>query len=170
MANLIIDIGNTAVKASWSDGMTLGKTFRYQGEKAVDFILSLVGKEKPKVMVVASVYEISAADQSRLSKVCNRLLLLDGAHPDLLASKGLPAHLTYDRAASILAARYLFRGRGCTVVDFGTTLTVDMTDAFQGAEPLFPGASAGQCSGGSTGLWPVLYRFALGWRRFGHNV
>ena len=132
MANLIIDIGNTAVKASWSDGMTLGKTFRYQGEKAVDFILSLVGKEKPKVMVVASVYEISAADQSRLSKVCNQLLLLDGAHPDLLASKGLPAHLTYDRAASILAARYLFRGRGCTVVDFGTTLTVDMTDE-QGA-------------------------------------
>ena len=128
MANLIIDIGNTAVKASWSDGMTLGKTFRYQGEKAVDFILSLVGKEKPQVMVVASVYGISAADQARLSQVCNQMLLLDGAHPDLLAAKGLPAHLTYDRAASILAARYLFHGRGCTVVDFGTTLTVDMTD------------------------------------------
>lgn len=128
MANLIIDIGNTAVKGSWSDGMTLGKTFRYQGEKAVDFILSQVGKEKPKVMVVASVYEISAADQSRLSQVCSHLLLLDGAHPELLTAKGLPAHLTYDRVASILAARYLFHGRGCTVVDFGTTLTVDMTD------------------------------------------
>ena len=47
MTNLIIDIGNTAVKASWSDGMTLGKTFRYQGEKVMDFILSLVNKEKP---------------------------------------------------------------------------------------------------------------------------
>ena len=27
----------------------------------------------------------------------------------------------------MLAARYLFRGKGCTVVDFGTTLTVDFT-------------------------------------------
>lgn len=40
MANLIIDIGNTALKAAWADGMTLGKTFRYQGEKMLDFILS----------------------------------------------------------------------------------------------------------------------------------
>ena len=42
MFNLIIDIGNTAVKASRSEGMTLGKTFRYQGEKVLDFILSLI--------------------------------------------------------------------------------------------------------------------------------
>ena len=132
MANLIIDIGNTAVKASWSDGMTLGKTFRYQGEKVIDFILSLVGKEKPKVMVVASVYGISPAEQTRLRAVCHSLLLLDSAHPELLESKGLPSWLTYDRAASVLAARYLFRGKGCTVVDFGTTLSVDMTDE-QGA-------------------------------------
>ena len=69
MANLIIDIGNTAVKASWSDGMTLGKTFRYQGEKVMDFILSIVGKEKPRVMVVASVYGISAQDEARLKAV-----------------------------------------------------------------------------------------------------
>ena len=128
MANLIIDIGNTAVKASWSDGMTLGKTFRYQGEKVMDFILSIVGKEKPRVMVVASVYGISTQDETRLKAVCSHLMILDNAHPKLLEEKGLPAYLTYDRAASILAARYLFRGRGCTVVDFGTTLTVDFTD------------------------------------------
>ena len=128
MANLIIDIGNTAVKASWSDGMTLGKTFRYQGEKVMDFILSIVGTEKPRVMVVASVYGISAQDESRLKAVCSHLMILDNSHPKLLEEKGLPAYLTYDRAASILAARYLFRGRGCTVVDFGTTLTVDFTD------------------------------------------
>ena len=127
MTNLIIDIGNTAVKASWSDGMTLGKTFRYQGEKVMEFILSLVNKEKPLVMVVASVYGISVQDESRLRNVCKHLLILDNAHPEVLESKGLPSYLTYDRAASILAARYLFRGRGCTVVDFGTTLTVDFT-------------------------------------------
>ena len=36
MANLLIEIGNTALKAAWSEGMTLGKTFRYQGEKVID--------------------------------------------------------------------------------------------------------------------------------------
>ena len=46
MANLIVDIGNTALKAAWADGITLGKTFRYQGERMLDFILSLTEKEK----------------------------------------------------------------------------------------------------------------------------
>ena len=41
MSNLVVEIGNTALKAAWSDRMTLGKTFRYQGEKVTDFILSL---------------------------------------------------------------------------------------------------------------------------------
>lgn len=129
MANLIIDIGNTAVKASWSESMTLGKTFRYQGEKVTDFILSLTAKEKPEVMVVSSVYEISPADEALFKKECSSLLLLDGAHTEYLEKQGLPSYLTYDRAASILAARYLFKDRGCTVVDFGNTLTVDFTEA-----------------------------------------
>ena len=56
LQNLIIDIGNTAVKAAWSEGATIGKTFRYQGEKVRNFILSLVEKEHPNEMVVSSVY------------------------------------------------------------------------------------------------------------------
>ena len=47
MANLVVDIGNTALKASWCDGITLGKTFRYQGERMLEFILSLTEKERP---------------------------------------------------------------------------------------------------------------------------
>jgi len=128
MSNLIIDIGNTAVKASWSDMMTLGKTFRYQGEKVRDFILSLTEKEKPDVMVISSVYSISEKDTDVFKTQCGDLVILDMAHPGLLREKGLPEYLSYDRAASILAARYLFKGKGCTVVDFGTTLTVDFTD------------------------------------------
>ena len=58
-ANLIIDIGNTALKAAWADGMTLGKTFRYQGERMLDFILSLTEKTKPNVMILSSVRTFS---------------------------------------------------------------------------------------------------------------
>ena len=129
MANLLVEIGNTALKAAWSDGMTLGKTFRYQGEKWMDFTLSLMRRDKPAVLVVASVYSLSDSDQQLLRQDCGHLLLLDRDHKELLLSHGLPAWLSYDRAASVLAARYLFCGMGCTIVDFGTTLTVDFTDA-----------------------------------------
>jgi type III pantothenate kinase len=127
MANLLVEIGNTALKAAWSDGMTLGKCFRYQGEKVLDFILSLTRREKPAVLVVASVSVFPEEDCARLQPECGQLLVLDPAHQEKLLSYGLPAHLSFDRAASILAARYLFKGKGCTIVDFGTTLTIDFT-------------------------------------------
>ena len=128
MSNLLIEIGNTALKAAFSDGMTLGKTFRYQGEKVMDFIRTILQKERPAVLVVASVYAISPVDEEFLRGECQHLILLDTAHKDLLTARSLPPYLSYDRAASILAARYLFRGKGCTIVDFGTTLTIDHTD------------------------------------------
>ena len=128
MSNLLVEIGNTALKAAWSEKMTLGKTFRYQGEKVIEFILSLTHREKPEVMVVSSVSPLSAQDIEALEKECTHLLVLDSAHREPLIGHGLPAYLSYDRAAAILAARYLFRGRGCTIVDFGTTLSVDFTD------------------------------------------
>lgn len=127
MSNLLIEIGNTALKASWSQRMTLGKTFRYQGEKVIDFILSLTEKEKPSVMVVCSVFALSEQDIQTLKGECSSLLVLDKNHRDLLLKSGLPSYLSYDRAASIAAARYLFKGRGCTIVDFGTTLSIDFT-------------------------------------------
>ena len=129
MSNLLVEIGNTALKAAWSERMTLGKTFRYQGEKTMEFILSLTRREKPLVMVVSSVYPLSGQDLQALQAECTQLLVLDRNHKEVLLSHGLPTYLSYDRAAAILAARYLFKGRGCTIVDFGTTLSVDFTAA-----------------------------------------
>ena len=125
MSNLLIEIGNTALKASWSDRMTLGKTFRYQGEKYMDFILSLTAREKPAVMVVCSAFPLSEQESECLRAECDKFLILDRNNRDLLLKNGLPSYLSYDRAASIAAARYLFKGRSCTIVDFGTTLTID---------------------------------------------
>ena len=125
MANLIIDIGNTALKAAWCDGMTLGKTFRYQGEKMLEFILSLTEKSRPETMVLSSVRHFSEQNIARLKAECDRLLTVDG---DILSRYSLPDYLTPDRAASIIASRYIFKGKGCLIFDFGTTLTIDMLD------------------------------------------
>ena len=123
--NLIVDIGNTALKASWCDGITLGKTYRYQGERMLDYILSMTEKEKPEILVLSSVRNFTSGNIQRLREACDRLLVVD---EELLRSYDIPSWVTPDRAASILASRYLFKGRGCTIFDFGTTLTVDFLD------------------------------------------
>ena len=129
MANLLIEIGNTAVKAAWSDGSVLGKTFRYQGEKVMEFITSLTDKQIPLVMAVVSARVINQEEQQFLAGASQYLILLDPAHPDVLSPYGIPDYLSYDRASSLVAARYLFKGKSCTVFDLGTTLTVDYLDS-----------------------------------------
>ena len=125
MANLIIDIGNTALKAAWADGMTLGKTFRYQGERMIDFILSLMEKEKPDILVLSSIRNFSPQSLRRLENECQKLVVADEF---LISSYGLPSWLTPDRAAAIVASRFLFKNRSCTIFDLGTVLGIDFID------------------------------------------
>ncbi len=126
MADLIIDIGNTALKASWCDGITLGKTYRYQGEKMLDFILSMVSESRPDKIMLSSVRNFSIQNIETLRGICDRLIILDDQIKD---SYGIPGYLTPDRAASIIASRYLFKGRKCMIFDFGTSLAIDFLDA-----------------------------------------
>lgn len=126
MSNLLIDIGNTALKAAWADGITLGKTFRYQGERMLDFILSLIRKSRPELIVLSSVRNLSQSSIEKIRKECDKLIILDN---EVLKEKyNLPHYLTSDRAASIIASRYLFKGRPCSIFDFGTTFTIDYLD------------------------------------------
>jgi len=129
MANLIVEIGNTALKAAVSEGINLGKTYRYQGEKKMEYIISLAEKETPSVLTVASVLPLSQSEENKLKAVCRRLIILDELHNLASTLFNLPEYLSYDRAASIIAARYLFKGKPCTIVDCGTTLTFDFIDS-----------------------------------------
>ena len=125
MANLIIDIGNTALKASWCDGMTLGKTFRYQGERMLDFILSLTSRARPEIMVLSSVRHFSDNNIKKLENECDRLVVID---KEIYSRYEIPEFITPDRVAAIVASRYLFKKKGCMIFDFGTTLSVDFLD------------------------------------------
>ena len=118
-------MGNTALKAVWAEGDTLGKTIRYQGEKTIEFIQHITEKEKPNVMVLASVRNISSQDEDVLKTLCRELVLIDKKHPSILRAYGLPEYLSPDRAAGVIAVRKLFAGRECIVFDFGTILSID---------------------------------------------
>ena len=125
MANFIVDIGNTALKASWCDGITLGRTYRYQGERMLDFILGLLDEDRPEVMVLSSVRYFSPQNIERLARKCDRLVVVD---EEVKKQHDIPLHITPDRAASLIASRYLFKGRSCTVFDLGSVLSVDFLD------------------------------------------
>ena len=125
MASLIIDIGNTALKASWCDGMTIGKTFRYQGERMFDFILSLTSKSRPETIVLSSVRHFTENNIRRIEQECEKLIIFD---KDIFSRYDIPDYITPDRAASIIASRYLFKGKGIMIFDFGTTLSIDFLD------------------------------------------
>lgn len=153
MANLLVITGNTALKAAWSDGMTLGKTFRYQGEKMLDYLLSIIEKEKPEVLTIASVYGVLEEEERILRKECRHLIILDKSHTSYLLKYDFPEYLSYDRAAGLLAARYLFKGKACTVFDFGTTLKID----FLASDGRYMG---GNVSPGCTTRFKALNRYA----------
>lgn len=126
MANLIIDIGNVAVKAAWAEGTALGKCYRYQGEKIAGFIQGLTAREKPSVMVVASTRETPAGLLAALEGCCRRLVVLDGRTDfpmfPMIRVTG-PA-----RAAAMIAARRLFSESRVIVFDFGSAVSIDMTE------------------------------------------
>ena len=130
MANLLIEIGNTALKAAWAEGKTLGKTVRYQGEKLRGFLLgTLLAKEKPDVLVLASVRDLPEEDIKDISERCGQLVLIDRSHPAILRAYGLQEYLSPSRAASIIAVRELFKGKPSLVFDFGTVLSIDSVAA-----------------------------------------
>ena len=91
MANLIIDIGNTALKAAWADGITLGKTFRYQGERMLEFILSITKRNRPQTIVLSSVRIFSQQSIDRIKNECDRLITVDS---EMLEKYGLPSSMT----------------------------------------------------------------------------
>ena len=92
----------------------------------LDFILSMVSESRPDKIVLSSVRNFSIQNIETLRGICDRLIILDDQIKD---SYGIPGYLTPDRAASIIASRYLFKGRKCMIFDFGTSLAIDFLDA-----------------------------------------
>ena len=77
-------------------------------------------------MVISNVRPFSEREVERLRQNCVKLIIMD---EEILAERNIPSYLTPDRAASVIAARYLFKGKECTVFDFGATLTIDRINA-----------------------------------------
>lgn len=126
MTNLIIDIGNTSLKAAYADGIELGPTHKYQGENVLEFIKELTLVKRPHIMMISSVRCFDEGFNRSLEAECDKLIVLN--EKTKLPIKNMystPSTLGPDRLAAAVAASDLFPERSCMIFDFGTALTVD---------------------------------------------
>lgn len=126
MVNLLIDIGNSSVKASFAQGVNLEEAVRYEGTDVLDFITQLATKRSVAVIAISSVREFASNYFLPLeSKCCKLLIVSDKTELPIVNLYGSPHTLGTDRVMSAVAAAHLFPDRNCIIFDFGTALTVD---------------------------------------------
>lgn len=150
---LVVDIGNTVLKAALCDGLTLGKTFRYQGENGINYILELIRANHPDAVAVCSARELYEGDIAALRRAFEGVVIIDPAHMEVALAQQLPGYISPDVVASIIAVRHMFEGKACSIFDFGTIITSTFIDA----EGTYKG---GNISPGSTTRFRSISRYA----------
>lgn len=126
MVNLLVDIGNSSVKASFAQGVNLEDTVRFDGTDVLEFILELAKKRSISVIAISSVRKFESDYFISLEKECSKLLIVNHkTELPIVNLYGSPESLGTDRVLSAVAASHLFPGKNCIVFDFGTALTID---------------------------------------------
>ncbi len=126
MINLLIDIGNSSVKASYAKGSSLEEVRRYEGEDLYGFIAGLAKRREVEVIAISTVRRDGALFFKELESECNKLIVVD-SETDLpiINRYKSPETLGADRILSAVAAKQMFPGEDLMIFDFGTALTID---------------------------------------------
>ncbi len=126
MTNLVIDIGNSSVKASFANGMSLEEVVRFDGEDVAGFIWGIANNREIAVIAVSSVRKFAEGFFNQFTNLCQKLIVVDhSTEIPLINRYKSPTTLGTDRLIAAVAAAELFPGRKSIIFDFGTALTID---------------------------------------------
>ena len=126
VVNLLIDIGNSSVKASFAQGVNLEDVVRYEGIDILNFIMELTKKKRVSTIAISSVREFESDYFTPLKKTCDKLLIINNdTKLPITNLYGSPETLGKDRIIGAVAAAHLFPNKNCIIFDFGTALTID---------------------------------------------
>lgn len=129
MRNLLVDIGNSSVKAAYAKGLLIDKITVYKGDDIVTFINSLVINEKPYSIVISSVRKNREYIKESLQHLDINILVVGENVPINIGINYRPVKsLGSDRLAAVIGAHELFPKKKCIIFDFGTALTIDFKD------------------------------------------
>jgi type III pantothenate kinase len=113
--NLVVDIGNSSVKAAIFEGGRLVKL--------------LSGNELAEVKYDRAIVVSTRGEKNTVLEFKNALLLDHSTPVPLKNLYRTPETLGYDRLAAAVGAHTMFPDRTALVVDFGTAITLDIVTA-----------------------------------------
>lgn len=156
--NLLVDIGNSAVKWALAKGLRFERSGRFPraGDSGVQMDMAWGGQSVPDRIVVSNVAGAAAAQQlsawlARTWQVQPRYIRASRQAAGVTSAYTQPEQLGTDRWAAMIAAWQAAHAAVC-VVDCGTAITIDLVDA------------AGMHRGGQIVAGLSMMRQALGTR------
>ena len=132
MKNLLIDIGNSSLKAAFAEGTELEYVHRKEGrEGSLKFILQLLNINPVSAIVVSCVRYVEEEFFEELERRCDKLIVVTGETPlsGVINEYKRAENLGPDRLVAAYAATKLFPEKNCMVFDFGTAVTIDFITA-----------------------------------------
>lgn len=130
MVNLLLDIGNSSVKASFCKDLSLENIIRYDGTDIISFVLSLIDREEVGSVVISSVRDIdSKLIEAVESRGVSLYIIGNNIESPIINRYKSISTLGSDRLMAAVAVKYLFPNRDVLIFDFGTALTVDFVNS-----------------------------------------
>ncbi|WP_353887414.1 type III pantothenate kinase [uncultured Spirosoma sp.] len=127
--NLVVDWGNSRLKAGWFDTTELVRTDHFGTAEAMLQALTTPGSPQPDQVIVSSTSRSEASIRQELARLTDTLYVFDNRMPvPIQNGYETPQTLGADRLAAAVGATALFPDRACLVLDLGTCLTADLVD------------------------------------------
>ncbi|WP_266367151.1 type III pantothenate kinase [Tellurirhabdus rosea] len=132
--NLVIDWGNSALKAAW---FAPGQPPEIHRNLTLPGVRALAEQKEPAAVLVSSTSQPGESLRDELALLPDVFFLsLNGLTPVPLEKRyDTPHTLGADRVAAAVGAKVLFPEEACLVIDMGTCITYDLVDevsVFQG--------------------------------------
>jgi type III pantothenate kinase len=132
MANLVVDWGNTFIKAGWFSGEILQENFTQWQESD---LIHWIHQQKPDFTLISSVNRMDENFLKKIQSHTQYLLLQSDTLLPIQNRYDTPHTLGMDRLAAAVGAFELYPERNCLIIDAGTCITFDFLDSegnFQG--------------------------------------
>jgi type III pantothenate kinase len=127
MANLVIDIGNSFVKAAIFENDSLLKLEHYQSHEITNWEVFIAGYQVSRAIIV-SVKKEKAAWESELTGKVPVVYFNRNMAAGIKNHYATPETLGLDRLAAMIAVHYLYPQTNTLVIDAGTCITYDYLD------------------------------------------
>ena len=118
--NLVIDIGNTAIKTGWFDD---DKLLEKQHQVTIDGLKQLINSKKPSNVIASStgkeIFQEKFWDQVNIYRVDEHIKW------PFRSKYATPKTLGADRIAGVAGAKKIFPAENVLVIDLGTCVTYD---------------------------------------------